>query len=100
MIVVAKLTARKGEEDNLEKALREIIPFVAKEEGTLAYTLHRSKKDPCQFLFYEKYRDGLALKSHGETEHFKALGLKLKSLLAGPFEVEMYEEIDGIPVKK
>lgn len=99
MIVVAQLTARKGEEDKLEQALREMIPLVAEEEGTLVYTLHRSQKDPATFLFYEKYKDGQALRQHSGTPYFKALGPKLKDLLAGPMQVELYEEVDGIPFK-
>lgn len=99
MIVVARLKAREGEEKRLEEALQEMIPSVAKEEGTLIYTLHRSQKDPGTFLFYEKYRDGKALKEHGETAYFKALGPKIKDFLAGPMQIDFYEEIDGIPIK-
>lgn len=99
MIVVAQLKARKGEEKKLEDALKEMIPSVADEEGTLVYTLHRSQKDPATFLFYEKYKDGKALKAHGETAHFRALGPKIKDFLDGPMQIDLYEEIGGIPIK-
>jgi len=99
MIVVAKLKARSGEEKSLEEALQEMIPEVAKEEGTLTYALHRSQKDSSTFLFYEKYQDGQALKMHSATPHFKALGQKIKDLLDGPMQIELYEEIAAIPQK-
>ena len=96
MIVVAKLKAKKGEEEKMEKTLKGIIPDVEKEEGTLIYTLHRSQADPGVFLFYEKYKDADALTYHSSTPHFKSLFGKIMPLLEGQPEIEMYEEIDGI----
>lgn len=96
MIVVAKLKAKSGEEYKVEKALAEIIPKVEQEEGTLAYTLHKSQKDPSLFLFYEKYKDKEALKYHSSTPHFKELFGKLLPLLDGSPEIEMYEEVAKI----
>ena len=73
MIVVAKLKAKSGEEEKMEKALVDIIPKVEQEEGTLMYTLHKSQKDPTVFLFYEKYTDKEALKFHSATPYFAEL---------------------------
>ncbi len=96
MIVVAKLKAKKGEEEKMENTLKGIIPDVSKEEGTLVYTLHRSQNDPGVFLFYEKYKDADALSYHSSTPHFKSLFGSIMPLLDGRPEIEMYEEIDGI----
>ena len=93
MVVVAKLKAKKGEEAKMEEALRDMVLKVQQEEGTLAYTLHRSQKDPTQFLFYEKYRDAQALKEHSATPYFKELFTALGPLLDGSPEIEMYDEI-------
>ncbi len=96
MIVVAKLKAKKGEEEKMENILKGIIPDVEKEEGTLIYTLHRSQNDPGVFLFYEKYKDADALTHHSSTPHFNSLFGNIMPLLDGQPEIEMYEEIDGI----
>jgi quinol monooxygenase YgiN len=93
MIVVAKLKAKTGEEAKMEEALRGMVAKVAQEEGTLTYTLHRAQKDPSVFLFYEKYADGAALKTHSSTPYFKELFGALKSLLDGAPEIEMYDEL-------
>ena len=45
MIVVARLKAKSGEEAKVEEALRDMVLKVAQEEGTFAYTLHRSQWD-------------------------------------------------------
>ena len=93
MIVVAKLKAKKGEEEKMEAALRDMVAKVAQEQGTLTYTLHRAQNDPNVFLFYEKYEDGAALKAHSSTPYFKELFGELKSLLDGAPEIEMYDEL-------
>jgi len=93
MIVVAKLKAKSGEEANVEESLRGMVEKVAQEPGTLMYTLHRSRKDPGVFLFYEKYEDGAALKAHSSTPYFKELFAALQSVLDGAPEIEMYDEL-------
>ena len=44
MIVVAKLKAQEEKEATLEAALRDMVKKVASEDGTEAYTLHKSKQ--------------------------------------------------------
>ena len=96
MIVVAKLKAKKGAEEEMETILRKAVQNVESEEGTLAYTLHRSQSDPCIFLFYEKYKDADALTVHSTTPYFKAMFAALKDLVAGPAEIEMYTELAAL----
>ena len=96
MIVVAKLKAKSGEESKMADALQAMVSKVEKEEGTLIYTLHQAKKDPTQFLFYEKYADGEALKAHSSTSYFKELFGILEPLLDGAPEIEMYNEIASL----
>ncbi len=96
MIVVAKLKARSGEASKMADALRAMVSKVEKEEGTLVYTLHQAQNDPTQFLFYEKYADGEALKAHSSTPYFKELFGTLKPLLNGAPEIEMYTEIASL----
>lgn len=93
MIVVAKLKAKSGEESKMEEALRGMVSKVEAEEGTLMYSLHRSQKDPSQFLIYEKYRDAEALKAHSQTSYFKELFGALQPLLDGAAVIEMYDEV-------
>ena len=93
MILVARLKAKNGKEEEMETALREMVSKVEKEEGTLVYKLHRSQKDPSVFLFYEKYKDKDALSHHSSTPYFKELFGLLGPLFEGAPEIEMYDEI-------
>ena len=98
MIVIAKMKAQSGKEEDLIKAVLEALPKVEQEEGTLVYAFNRSLSDPTEFIFYEKYTDGDALTVHSSTEHFKKMVTALAPCLDGAPEIVMYEEI-GI-VKK
>lgn len=96
MILIAKLKAQEGKEAELEKVVKEILPKVKEEEGTLKYSFNRSIKDPSVFVFYEKYVDQEALNIHSATPHFKEMSAALGSLLAAPPEIELYSEIGSI----
>ena len=96
MIVVAKLKAKSGKEAEVEKTLKEMVGKVRGEEGTLAYTLHKSKKDPSVFMFYEKYKDKEALNFHSSTPHFKEMFGILAPLLEGQSEIDVYDELASI----
>jgi quinol monooxygenase YgiN len=96
MVVVAKLTALEGKEADMEKALTDMVALVAKEPGTLMYSLHKDQTNPRVFLFYEKYKDIEALGFHSATPYFKELFKTLKPLLDGKPEIAMYSEIAAI----
>lgn len=91
--VVAKIKAKKGEEAKVEKALRDVIPKVREEEGTLAYTLHRSQTDASLFMVYEKYSDMNAFMQHGSTPYLKEMFDVILPLLEGSLGIEMYDEL-------
>jgi len=96
MIVVAKLKAKSGKDEEIEKILTDMVGKVGQEEGTLTYTLHRSRKDPTVFLFYEKYKDKDALSFHSSTPYFKEMFGAIGPLLDGDPEIDMYNEIAGL----
>lgn len=99
MIVIAKLKVKKGEEENMEATWKEMLPTVAKHDGALIFNLHRSQKDPGAFVFYGQFKDELALKEHSESQDLKGLEAKVQGFLDGPMEVDIYEEVAGIPIK-
>jgi quinol monooxygenase YgiN len=96
IVVVAVMKAKQGKEEEMGNALRDIVPRVASEEGTLTYILNRAKKDPQTFLMYEKYRDKDALNFHSTTPYFAELFEKIAPLLDGAPSIEIYEELASI----
>jgi quinol monooxygenase YgiN len=99
LVVIATMTAQAGKEQEMEKALLDIIPKVDGEAGTLAYVLHRVKKEPRKFIIYEKYRDKESLQHHGATPYFAELFGKIGPLLDGNPSIEICEMLSAIKEK-
>jgi quinol monooxygenase YgiN len=93
IVVAAKLKALEGKGDELEQAFRKLAPKVLKDPGSVTYAVHRKADAPNEFLVYEKYESGEALKYHGSTEHFKEFSKAIAPLLDGRAEVGIYNEI-------
>jgi quinol monooxygenase YgiN len=93
IVVAAKLKAVEGKGDELEQAFRKLVPKVLKDPGATSYVVHRKVDAPNEFLVYEKYESGEALKFHGSTEHFKEFSKAIASLLEGRPEVGIYQEL-------
>lgn len=92
--VIAKLKVKSGSEAAFEAAGKEMIATVkTSEPGTLAYVLHKNTKDPTEFIYYEVYQDQAAFEAHGKTDHMRAFGGKIATLLAGRPEVAVLTEI-------
>ena len=91
--VVAKIKAQAGEEGKVEKALRDVMPKVREEEGTLSYTLSKSQSDPTMLLVLEKYKDMDAFIVHSSTPYVSEMIVEIAPLLDGDMSVEMFDEI-------
>lgn len=85
----------KVKEDKLEQAkgfLKQLAAdTLAKEPGTLAYTVHQRKDQPTTFVFYEKYESDEAFAIHGKN--LASAGKGFAGILAGPPEIVMLEEV-------
>ena len=91
--VVARLYASPGREAELEARLLKVVEFVRKAEPNITYRLHRSKKDPSVFLFYEVYPSQAAFDKHSKETlpaFRKEFGPPAEGLFARPNEVEFF----------
>jgi autoinducer 2-degrading protein len=94
VIVTAKVRMQEGKAEESLEAFRWMHPLVMKDPGAMLYSLQRSKSDPNEFLFYEKYEDDEAFAYHLSTDHFKTLSAKIDPLMAAPPEIGQWEEIE------
>lgn len=92
MIITARLKAKTGNEQTMERLLTDMVQKVATEPGALAYTIHRSAADPTVFLIYEKYTDAKAFEFHAKSPHFAELSGSLGELLDGAPDIQAWEE--------
>ena len=92
--VVARVKVRAGSEAAAEAAFRKHVEHVRRDEpGTLVYLMHRSRKDPTIFAFYERYEDAAAFDRHGKSAAMQSLFRELTPMLDGPPAIELYDEI-------
>jgi len=89
--VIAIITAKPGQRENVLAAARANIPGVRAEEGCIEYSLavdaeglgsFQTKFGHDTFVFVEKWRDAAALKAHSAAPHMAAYGAKVKEMIA------------------
>ena len=73
-VVVAKWTAKEGEEQAVEAAIAQLVPPSRAEAGMILYQPHRDPDNPRVFFFYEQYVDKAGYEAHIASEHFERLG--------------------------
>jgi quinol monooxygenase YgiN len=91
--VIAKLPMKEEKVQEAIAAIKELMKEVAKEDGTVLYTLNRDAKNPNTLVFMERYKDKAAVDTHSGTPHFKAFFAKAAEFLAGRPEIVIMEEI-------
>jgi quinol monooxygenase YgiN len=91
--VIAKLPIKEGKVEEAIAAVKELMVQVAREEGTLMYTLNRDQSNPNTLVIMERYKDKAAFDVHSSTPHFKAFFAKSKAFIGGRPEIAVMEEI-------
>jgi quinol monooxygenase YgiN len=80
--LIVILQAREGQETLLEAELRALVTPSRKEEGCLAYNLHRSLDTPGALLLHEVWASREAHTVHTNTAHFLRWNARKDALLA------------------
>ena len=72
-VVLARWTAKEGQEDRLAEICEEMTEPSRAEPGNTFYQAHRDPENPQLFVLYEQYEDEAAYEAHMATEHFTRL---------------------------
>jgi quinol monooxygenase YgiN len=80
--------AKAGKAEELEAAIREIIPTVRAEEGYEQYSVHTSKEQPGAFAFYERWSSGPDIAGHVQQPHMQDYFGKIADLVDGELQAE------------
>jgi len=75
-VVAAKWTALRGSEDEVKRAVLELIEPSRAEPGSLCYQRTQDPENRRVFFLFEVYEDESAYRAHGGPEHFKRLALE------------------------
>ena len=74
-VVIAKWTAKEGEESAVAEAVSKLAGPSRQEPGNRLYLVHRDPNDTRVFFFYEQYRDEAGYEAHTASEHFRRYGV-------------------------
>ena len=89
--VVAVITTKPGQRENVLNAFRANMPAVHAEDGCIEYRptidaegfgSFQTKFGANTFVVIEKWRDAQALKAHAAAPHMAAYSAKVKDLIA------------------
>ena len=75
-VLIAKWTAKEGEEENVRAALERMYEPSNAEEGCLMWQPHVDPENSRVFLVYEQYVDAAALDAHSASDHFRTHALE------------------------
>ena len=99
--VAASFRINEGKEEEAVRLLRQWFDKIdASEKDTLVYSIYRSKRDPLEWLVYEKYRDEAASSFHntpGQRGDFDKAAAEAAILDRSSFD--MYEPVISIKEK-
>jgi quinol monooxygenase YgiN len=94
--VIAKIPVKEDKLNEAIEAFKQLMVDVAKEEGTLFYSLNVSKSDPNTLVVMERYKDKEALNFHSGTPHFKAFMGRGAEFFTGRPEILFFNELASI----
>ncbi len=91
--IIAKIPIKEDKLDEAIAAVKELMVEVAKEEGTLYYTLNVSEAEPATLVVIERYKDDAAIELHSASEHFQQFVAKGEELFSGALDIVVMDEL-------
>lgn len=88
--VVARIKAKSGKVGEVRELLCGLIEPTRRESGCVSYELLQNREDPTDFTFVEEWESDAAFESHAASDHIKALGPKLRPVVADAPDIRTY----------
>ncbi|MFE6800440.1 putative quinol monooxygenase [Streptomyces sp. NPDC057681] len=99
-VVIATMIAKPGQEELVEKTLREAAADVHAEPGCARWALHRRTGTTGHFVMVEKWESKEALHTHGKGAALAGIGRALKDALEGPADVAVFDALPAGDAEK
>jgi quinol monooxygenase YgiN len=91
--VIAKLPIKEGKMEEALAEIKVLMAEVAKEEGTVLYSLNTEKAKPNTLVLVEQYRDKDAFNFHSSTPHFTEFFTKSAAFIGDNPEIVVMKEV-------
>ncbi|OKL45075.1 putative quinol monooxygenase [Pseudovibrio exalbescens] len=82
IVIVATITAKAGEYENLKAELLKLIEPSREEPGNISYELYRDKDNDNTLVMIEQFESEAAFEKHAVSEHFTGFVEASKPFLA------------------
>ncbi|MDP9524499.1 putative quinol monooxygenase [Pseudomonas putida] len=92
IVIIARLKAEEGLEEDLLTELRSLVEASKKEEGCIQYILHKLEGVPTDFMIYEIWKSQKALDEHTLQPHYQNFSFKAASMLAEQPTIDKFEQ--------
>ena len=92
--VIARLPIKEGKMEEVLAEFKVLMAEVAKEEGTVLYSLNSEKAKPNTLVLVEQYKDKDAFNFHSSTPHFKEFFTKSAAFIGENPEIVVMKEIN------
>ena len=97
IVVLVKVFPAQGRENELHAQYTKRLEYLRKSEPDVSFKLHKSKKEPSIFLWYEVYPSQAAYDNHLKVvmaNYRKEFGPTPEGILAKPSESEIYSPVE------
>jgi len=96
IIIIATATAKPGKEKDLEKALCDVATPTRAQQGSVEFSLFRSKDNPALIVGLERWSTEEDHNKHLQGDHVKKLFAAMADVLAGPPEIVTYHILEEV----
>jgi len=90
--LIAIHLAKEGLGDQLMDILVKVIEPTRREEGNIAYVLHRSMDNPDELMFDEIWADNESLEAHLKQPYITSAVGQMSPILVKPVELRRYQK--------
>jgi quinol monooxygenase YgiN len=90
-MIIAKVYAKEGRENDFIKAARMIIDNTNKEPGCTGYMMYQDPYDKTNFIFVESYKNQAAIVAHFAAPYFKEFGKLSGDMVRKPTEIKIID---------
>lgn len=87
LYIFVRFHARENQEDEVGKALAEVVPASRRELGCLEIHAYRSTSDPRLFYIHSRWKDEAAFELHATLPHTERFIQSVEPLIDHEFEV-------------
>lgn len=93
IFVFARLHARPGKRDDVQRAMFQVQGPTRREPGCLSYGAFHSVRDPDEFYIHSRWKDMEAFERHAELPHTTRFVESVEPILDHPFLVTLAEQL-------